>query len=107
MPKGDRVPSMPVTTCPGCGMALPPAKAWSDLTVAEHGWRHRQAEHIGRTVRGRPDTRSDLEQMVTAADGYIGALEHQTVQLRRRLADVTDRCDDLERQLDDLNRKGA
>jgi hypothetical protein len=86
-----------------CGYHTPPP--WTPFHVAEHAWFHHQSAHIARTVAGVPDTRSDLEQMVTAADGYITALGDQARILRRRNADLTDRVEQLEAEADAVNRQ--
>jgi hypothetical protein len=83
MPKAERFEPPTVDTC---GYHTPPP--WTVFQVAEHRWFHHQAGHIRRTVRGEPDTRSDLEAMVTAADGYITALVAQAKRQRSRIFDL-------------------
>jgi len=98
-----REPRYEPPTVDTCGYHTPPP--WTAFHVAEHAWFHHQQDHIGRTVRGQPDTRTDLEQMVRAADGYITALGDQARGLRARNRDLTDRVAQLEAELDALNRQ--
>ena len=82
----DRASLRPRDTC-SCGFHIPPRGVTpSERWAAEHRWTHSVAECVARGVRGVPDTRADLVEMVDAAGVFIRVLQKDDRTLRATMA---------------------